>query len=513
MEKIQNIYKLASAINQREFAERIGNLVQVIKSQNFTNVAVTGLRNIGKTTFINEIIGREVWEPGTLDENEKPLRISFEPVQEDEKFNCLLVSSPPWHDLKAIIYELREDFLISENALVEDMYPLDFVFFIISATSPLQSEEINFLKALAPLKRQVVVNNIQQVKEDDRQNVLNYISKICDSLELPPAIIFDSGKNFAKLVRNLVPAYIEVQELRERKCNFIFNQSLNYLEKIVRDELETLEKNTRETTNALSLQNDQLKSGCYTLRMDVEDLKKAAVESVTGKLSSRREIFINEIFNEANQSKDKDKIQIAAEEKYISTSNAAIATLQKIFLEDLSKIDSSAKLLAIPHWSPQTFDYLTTFSPQNILENFSLKELTVPSTNAQTLNPTLLVGTGIVTGGLVLAPLPTIVTVGGAVAALGYGLLSYLNDKKRKNQEVLNILDDTCRQAIDNIKDFIRKIAAISYGKISEQILLSEDALSKSLLGKSESKLAQMHAILQALEDMKEKNSTTDSQV
>lgn len=516
MEEIQNLYKtvyeMATAIKQTTFLEKTTDLIQFIGTQEFTNVAVTGARNSGKTTFINEIVASKVWEPGALDETEKPLRISFEPLQEDEQYNCLMVANKPWHDLKAVIYELREEQLFDGDTLAEDMLPLDMVFYMTLASSPLGKEEVDALKAMAPFKRQVVVNGMHLVDEANRERVLNYITNINNSLGLPPVIVFESGKNFGKLVRNLVPSFRELQTLREQKCRLIFKNMLDAFKTVTRNEIANLESTARKS-KAISLKNDGLRSGCYTLRMDVEDYKKAAIENVTGRLSSRRESLINEILQEAKQSAAEDKIQTAAEEKYNALSKAAIEALQKIFFEDLRNVDSSARLLCIPQWRADTVDQLMNFSPIKILEQIAPEKLTVNSAETTRSNATLLVGTGIVAGGLALAPtlmptlapLPPMVSVAGTVVTLGYGLVSYMKNKSRKNRAELNALDDAIRKAIENIKDFVRKVATISYGKISEQILLGEDNLQVLPPAKNESRLAQLNDILNTFNQMEEK--------
>ena len=516
MEVIQNLHEIAEVIKQTALVEKTEALVELIRKQEFTHIAVTGARNSGKTTFINESIGREVWEPGTLDEDEKPLRISFEPVQEDERFNCLFVSSPPWRDLKAILYELRENILFNDNVLSKDMYALDMVFFVISATAPFGKDDVNALKALAPLKRQVVVNGMHQVDDVNREKVLNYISKINDSLGLPPVIILESGKDFGKAVRSLIPAYVELQELREKKCRDLCKKMLEMLELTVRNEIENLAETTQQLTRTRSIQNDGLRSSCYTLRNDVEDYKKKAIKAVTGKLSSRRESLIEEILKAANQKKNSKEIQSVAEEKYKAMSTAAVETLEKTFLEDLRKTDSAARLLGVPQWTSDTFNQLTKFSPQNILEQISLEKITVRSSSSGN-DTSLLVGSGLVAGGLTLAPiltqtlaptltpLPPMLSIGGAVAALGYGIASHMKNKKRRTRDEQNALDDAIRQAIENIKDFTKSIADISYDKIIEQIQLGKDSLQVSTPAKNESKLAQLNDILNTFNQMKEK--------
>ena len=507
----KSLRDVAAIVNQEALVDKTMAIVQLIQQQELAHIVVTGARNSGKTTFINESIGREVWEPSTFNEDEKPLRISFETLPEDENFNCLFVSNPSWRPLKSILYEMRLNLLFNDATLSDEMYKFDMVFFIISATSPFGKDDVDAIKALAPLKRQVVVNGMHHVKDDDRDKILNYIDKINSSLELPPVIILESGKIFGQTVRNLIPAYDELQNLREKKCLGLFRKMFDILEQTVRNEIETKTEMKQQSLKDISIQNDELRSSCYTLRTDVGYYKNVAIETVTGKLSSRRENLINEIFTAAKQMKDSNKIQSAAEEKYKALSIATVEALEKLFIEDLRKIDSSARLLGVPQWTDDTFNQLQNFSPQNILNQIELEKLTVRSSSTGSDAP-LLIGSGIVAGGLTLAPIlvphlapfPPVIGVGGAVAALGYAIVSHMNNKKKKTREELNAVDDAIRQAIDNIKDFANNIANISYGKIREQISLGEDFLSNPPTVKNESELSQLHDILNAFNQMKE---------
>ena len=515
MGEIKSLREVAAVIKQEALVDKTAALVELIRQQEFMHIAVTGARNSGKTTFINESIGREVWEPGTFDEDEKPLRISFEPLPEDENFNCLFVSDPSWRAYKAILYEMRGNILFNGETLVDDMYKLDMVFFMISPTSPFGKDDVIALKALAPLKRQVVVNGMHHVKDTDRDKVLNYISKINASLDLPPVIILESGKIFGQTVRNLIPAYVELKDLRETKCHSIVQKMFDTLEQAVSNEIEAATESERQSVKTFSIQNDELRSSCYSLRTDIGDYKRAAIEAVTGKLSSQRESFINEIFDTAKKMKDADKLQSAVEEKYKALSTAAVEALEKIFIEDLRNVDSAARLLGVPQWTADTFNQLKNFSPQNILSQISLEKLNVRSSSTGSDAP-IFIGSGLVAGGLTLTPIliqdlpplpPAIIpaiSVGGAVVALGYAVVSHMKNKERKTREELNAIDDAIRQAIDNIKDFANDIAAISYGKISEQILLGENSLSNPPPVKNESRLAQLNDILNAINQMKE---------
>lgn len=506
MEEFQKFYEIANMVNLTEFVKRIENLISTIRTQNFTKIAVTGVRNVGKTTFINKIVGTEVWEAGNMDEDEKPLRISFEPLNDDENFNCILKVEQNWHDLKAIIYELREQNLIKENSLSEEMYPLDVVFFIISATAPFTKSEIDFLKALSLLQRQVIVNGMFYVKESDREKVKNYISKINNSLNLPPVIFIedDEKQNLGKIIRNILPSYIELNELRENKCKSVMEHTLNVLEQAVRKAIQDTENESSESARSFAIKTDGLRSNCYTLRMDVEDYKKNAVGRIVKDLSDDREKLFEELVEAANKNRNADKIQEGFEKKYKLLSISAVETLQRIFMEDLRKIDSSAGLIGVPNWCEDTAKQLEKFSPENILKNLEPKKLNATSSNSKDINKTALIGTGILAGGMLLAPLPAAISIGGAVIAAAYGAFSYMKDKKRGNREDFNVLHDFISKGLENIDSWIRKIADISYSKITEQILIGEKSLSNLNTAQNESKISELNDLLKVCNQIRE---------
>lgn len=90
------------------------------------------------------------------------------------------------------------------------------------------------------------------------------------------------------------------------------------------------------------------------------------------------------------------------------------------------------------------------------------------------------------------------------MAAVGYGLLSYMKNKERENKQAIDALHETIRQAIENIKELIRKLAEISYGKITEQIARGEEAITELPPVKIESGIAELNDILQLCEQIKE---------
>ena len=500
MKEFQNLCELASIVDCTDFAKKMTSIVKILKSDEFTRIGIFGLNPHGRRNFINRIVEREIWTEDSFYDTATPLRLSFEPVPPEENFNCVMAANQAWHDLTALIYELSDENFRADDKL--NMYKFDMLFVIVSATAPFNENEVSLLRAAASLNRQVAVEDMSYVKESDREKVKTYIAKINDSLNLPPAIIIGDVENCAKIVRGLIPAYVEQQQLREKKCTEIYNLTADTFEQAARAAISAEETNSRRAAQSLSSQNAGFMSKCYTLRMDIEDYKKAAVECAVGKLSSRRDSIVNEILSEAKKINDRDKIQAVVETKYRALAKVAIETLDKTFLEDLDKVNSSAQLLGVPQWSSDTVAALKKFSPQNILNNTGMKSLRVKTDSADSNDPMVL-GSGLVAGGMILAPLPPLVSGVGAAMAVGYGLFSHFKRKEKSNQQIVNALHETIRQAIANIKDLAREIATTSYDKIIAQILQGEQSLKTVAPQKNESKLAQLNDIIRTCEQLR----------
>lgn len=189
---------------------------KLLLEQTYTNVVITGGRGSGKTRLINRLVGLEVWEEGHMDEEEKPLRVAFEPLAEDARCNCLIAANHQWHDESAVLYELREDLLLSGGLHSDWLKNMDVVLMLISARAPFNADQINLLRALAPLRRYVVLTGLETIDEKDREQVLAYVNQFIDALKLPPIIVWreDSSEDLGRKVRNLLPAYDALQQLR-----------------------------------------------------------------------------------------------------------------------------------------------------------------------------------------------------------------------------------------------------------------------------------------------------------
>ena len=79
-----------------------------------------------------------------------------------------------------------------------------------------------------------------------------------------------------------------------------------------------------------------------------------------------------------------------------------------------------------------------------------------------------------------------------------------MKDKKRGNREDFNVLHDFISKGLENIDSWIRKIADISYSKITEQILIGEKSLSNLNTAQNESKISELNDLLKVCNQIRE---------
>ncbi len=95
-------------------------------------------------------------------------------------------------------------------------------------------------------------------------------------------------------------------------------------------------------------------------------------------------------------------------------------------MADVNKADASIRLLAISGWNEDTVEELKAYAPQYTYDKprfDSTLEPTYQGTAGITESIKVLIGTGLVVGGFVLAPLPSVVSWAGGIAAAGIGAL------------------------------------------------------------------------------------------
>lgn len=513
MGEFEKIYDIARELDCMDFIKRMEMIIENVNSQKFINVLVTGTRNIGKTTFINKIVGSEVWESGNMDDEEKPLRVSFEPpIPDDEFFQNILAENEAWRAKNVVLYEMRENDLISENSLIEEMYPFDLVFFLISATAPFRLDDLNFLKALSPLRRQVVVNGISYIHEHEREKVLNYINRLNAENGFPPVIVMEDDKDLGEIVRNFIPEDSELKEIRTQKLNDISLHILEKLERLIQDKIiqnEAAAKSFVAISSSDALENKKIILRLGELRADTLEYKNLASGSCIEKLDERFESITGKILNIIENSKLKEnEIQKLVEQEYLNLGKSVIEKFQETFLADLQKISSSARILGVPNFNEKVRQSLDKISDTM---NISIKPLSPfgriqDETKNSSKNSSLFISTGILAGGLILSPLPTIISVAGSVvAAAGAGAMYVKNKNSERTAILEGNLKKAFREGVDNIKKLVWNFSDKCYGEIVEQLKKAEEDLSnvKPDLTRYDEEAAQLNSLLAKCQQLK----------
>lgn len=517
MDGFQELYSIAEILDSAPYVEKARRTADAIEKQEKTVVAVTGMRSSGKTTVINRMLGREVWEPGNMDDDEKPLRICFEPMEDDERYQCILAVNHEWNSREAVIYELREEDIVQDDALTDVILAADKVLFLVSATAPFNMNEIALLKKMRVLDCQVVVNGIDAVKEEERQNVIDYIAKRNNSLNLPPIIIMEgSEEEFGKKIRNILPSYMEQKESREKRRNAIIKNTVDGLGQILNLKAAEYEKDKLSKEGILREKHnfERMKANCYTLRMDVEEYKqkakKAAQEGLAYAVSDMTANAMKKVA-EASQA----NIDRIVEQEYKKKAVSVMEILQKCYVNDVKKVNSDASLLGLPGWDAETIKVLERYSPlsakmerpKRFSEKGNLDQGQSVSMGQESSK--ILIGTGLIVGGFFLAPLPSMVALAGGVISAGVGGNMYL--KKRQEEKLKSIetrLKEIFASGAANIKNLIAESADYCYGKITEFIQSSEEQLAEPKEdaaddGEMEKRLEKASELLRAVKEQK----------
>jgi len=476
MEQFQNLYPVAELLDCMPYVEQMEKTASAIESQRKTVVVVTGMRSSGKTTAVNRMVGSEVREPGNMDDEEKPLRVSFEPMGDDERYQCVLMANREWNSRDALIFEFREENICQESQLTEEIMAADKVFFLISATAPFNRSEVSLLKKMKTLDCQVIVNGIDNVKESDRQQVMDYIAKINDSLDLPSALYMEeSDADFGRKIRNALPGYEEQEEKRRKRIDSIVQSTVLRLNEILKKQTAELEK--KKDREADDFRIKKVKADCYTIRMDIEDCKGKAIRKVADSLDGAVSAMVAAI---ARKYADEpmEKIQKAAEKEYENKAVSAISVLQECCEKDLQKVKANAALLGIPN-----LDITECDLRKHLMADPKKRMEKVKDASAQSQNSTkILIGTAVIAGGFLLAPIPTIANIAGAAVSAGVGGNMYIKEKKEEKEKGLEAsLKAAFSSGMENIKGLVTEQADLGYGEITKALQKSENEFVQAL--------------------------------
>jgi small GTP-binding protein len=200
--------------NQKDSLNRIHNIIKNTKFDNiqpdlkivnscrkdlddFFLIAVTGQFNVGKSTFINTLLGDKFLETGitptTSDINYVRYGTTYTQVKKDDR---TVISVPvDWLKTVSVVDTPGLNSLDKEHdAITSQFIPRsDIVFFLISSTQTLSDTEHNFIQYVKKWKKDVVVvmTKIDSLEPDELNTVKRYLES---NLKTQVQIFYVSSK-------------------------------------------------------------------------------------------------------------------------------------------------------------------------------------------------------------------------------------------------------------------------------------------------------------------------------
>lgn len=187
-------------------------------------VSIIGKPNVGKSTFLNAVIGEKV---AITSSKPQTTRYRLEGIYHSEKGQIVFVDTPGIHQAKHV---LAEKMVKEAYSSLKDM---DVVLYMISAVSPFDEEDQMILSALKKLHVPVimVVNKLDIVKDFKRLETHIEKFKSAMDFELVVAISAKTKKHLNELIEDIL------LRLKEGPAFYPSNMSTNRSKKFLMAEL------------------------------------------------------------------------------------------------------------------------------------------------------------------------------------------------------------------------------------------------------------------------------------
>lgn len=187
-------------------------------------VSIIGKPNVGKSTFLNAVIGEKV---AITSSKPQTTRYRLEGIYHGEKGQIVFVDTPGIHEAKHV---LGQKMVQEATSSLQDM---DLILYMISAVSPFEEDDMHILKMLKHLKVPVimVVNKLDLVKDFKRLETHIEKYKAVLDFELVVAISAKTKKHLNELLEDIL------KRLKEGPAFYPSNMSTNRSKKFLMAEL------------------------------------------------------------------------------------------------------------------------------------------------------------------------------------------------------------------------------------------------------------------------------------
>lgn len=437
--------------------EHLKEIVKDIFERSKTGVFITGARNSGKTTILNGITGRQIREPSILVEEAKPLRVSFDLVEEDSRFECHVAANKSWNEEDVVLYEVTV-----EEAL-QFLKLADVIYYVVSAAAPFTKEDVEAIKSMSCLKVKVVLNKMNLVDGESKEKVIAYANGISENLGLGSVLIVDSNdwEATAKAFRYGLPTFSERQMIRERYSRWMQNQLVKTFQKkaeqMLRINREAHEKSRKDFLND-DLEAQEALALWNQVRVQMLEAGDTLADQAEEKIKKETESMANVLFEEGKAVGFHQKWAEEQLPKHLMNRMKEILEVQIPMMEEQMKTDSHNMMKRLENLGLVSGFDLDEYNLANAT-NIYVKAHGVDARNVKMemgeMDSDIHQKTLIAMGLFLICPFPSnIISITGALVTAGIGYGMYKREKNMLEEKRWKIiLNEYCKENINILTD------------------------------------------------------------
>lgn len=236
-------------------------------------VAIIGRPNVGKSTFINHVIGQKI---AIMSDKPQTTRNKIQGIYTTDESQIIFIDTPGIHKPQSKL----GDFMV--DSALSTLNEVDAVLFMVNATQKRGKGDDFIIKRLQNVKKPIylVINKIDQVHPDDLLPIVDDYRQTLEFQEVYPISAL-KGNNVSELVNNLVidlpegPQFYPEDEITDHPERFIISE-------LVREKVNQLTR--EEVPHSVAVVTERVK------RQDEEKIRVSA--SIIVERNSQKGIII-----------------------------------------------------------------------------------------------------------------------------------------------------------------------------------------------------------------------------
>ncbi len=477
MTNIERIKKIAEEIGVEEKVSSILASAEDIRQRSKTHIAFVGSENSGKTRIMNAIAEKEIREPSLVSVEEKPLRVSFERADSDERFECVEVYVPSWNGEDVEIFELKNTEVLKGDELSLLMDEMDIVYYLVSAVQVFTSDDMAVIGALKNHVVKIILTKIDIVDEESRGKVIDYTTGICEKLGFEKPIITDikAPSEISKTIRNSLPLITELQEMKNKHYEGICERAIEIIRSEANKRLGEIEENYEKSVASANKANDELNSKRIKIKNNIieqgivyaerfSDSSELASVITRSLMQSGEKADYSEEWRKQLRQKDIEPVLYKAFQRENNLMADQILTDCEKWLKTID--------LSVDDQLKDRIDRFKNISVDCIDGDISG---TVRNAKGQGVDrnsvATKAAITAAIVAGAIIIPVPTWATWLASIGAVAYGSGSIIADKNRNEAKMWR----------DNIEVYSKTVASSFYGNLKAYVCESYNAVTDTV--------------------------------